>query len=45
MITGDNQLTAAHVGIELEFGPNQAAFAQEPKGNQIKWVDSDAKEV
>jgi len=41
MITGDNQLTAAFIGKELQFGPTQngSLFAKSAGIEVIHWVD------
>lgn len=41
MITGDNQLTAAFIGKELQFGPthNGSLFAKSAGIEVIHWVD------
>jgi|LauGreDrversion4_2_1035121.scaffolds.fasta_scaffold42146_3 cation-transporting ATPase 13A1 len=42
MITGDNQLTAAYIGKELQFGPSdKSLFAVAKTDKEITWVDAD----
>lgn len=46
MITGDNQLTAAYIGKELKFGPNDnSLFASGGDKGIITWIDIDDKVV
>jgi len=46
MITGDNALTAAFIGQELEFGNGRSLFASEASGdNTLIWRDIDDKKV
>lgn len=35
MITGDNQLTAAYIGNELNFGPTQDALFANAKSETV----------
>jgi len=44
MITGDNVLTAAHVGKLLGFGNGESLFCKECKGEgKLSFYDSDDK--
>lgn len=46
MITGDNALTAAFIGQELNFGKGRSLFATESTGpNKLLWRDIDDKKV
>ena len=44
MITGDNQLTAAFIGLELSFANSQTSlFASKYEKERITWRDIDDK--
>ena len=46
MITGDNQLTAAYIGKELKFGPNEKSlFASGGSNGNLTWMDIDDKVI